>query len=261
MSFLWNVKSSLSTELIIGSIALLIGGALVTVGIVGENRKSSLEFVASWHPRFIKMVVIGVAIELLADGLIFFSSYRLEILADQKVAALQAENIGLQKVLAPRRIVWVSRDNDEAKRTELFNALKVFSGTRVFIQYVPDFEATRLAYEIFRRIQQAGMTPEFIDERVSHFGPLVIGDGVDIHSTNDAFAAGQALSKLFALDLGEGPNKLVLWNDMSMHIGPYFGPGMFNAPENSLLVLVGMKESEWNFMEIRIKAEAEANSK
>lgn len=170
-------------------------------------------------------------------------------------ARLTGENLGLQQLLAARHIIF---DTTSSERAPLYAAVKTFSATRVFIQYVPDFEAIRLGYEIAEKLRQAGWKPEFMDEKISHFGPLFISDGVAIHSTNDAFAAGQAVARLFALDLGEGPGKLVLQNDISLRAGPFWGPPGFQAPENSLVILVGIKETWFNIQVMRIRAAEEA---
>jgi hypothetical protein len=151
MDFLWDSKPSLLAELIGGSIFLLIGSALVVVGLIGENRKSSLEFVAKWHPRFVTMVILGVAIELLADGFVFFSSYQLDNLAEQKLSALQ----GISNAQQSEIISLLPRELGATSRAE-FASCKKLIGAPVLIQSIyADSEGYRLGSEILDALLKA----------------------------------------------------------------------------------------------------------
>jgi hypothetical protein len=63
--------------------ALLIFGALLVVGLIGEYHKSWNRFLKSFE----LMVIIGVAGELIADGGIFAFSEHLQTIADIEISA------------------------------------------------------------------------------------------------------------------------------------------------------------------------------
>jgi hypothetical protein len=79
-------KDATSLALNTSEVALLLFGALLVLGLVGEYSES-----ASWK-RYIKtfelFVILGVAGELIADGAIFLLSSHLQTLSDVEVARL-----------------------------------------------------------------------------------------------------------------------------------------------------------------------------
>ena len=87
-SVLNQTKEVGARELHWSEIVLLIFGAVLTAGLVGEY----LEHKSDWWKRKLKVfemcVIIGVLGELLADGAIFSVTQRLQELSDREVATL-----------------------------------------------------------------------------------------------------------------------------------------------------------------------------
>jgi hypothetical protein len=77
-------KSTTSTWLGVSEVLLLLFGALLVIGLVGEFREN----LKPWAKTFEMFVIIGVAGELLADGGIFALSRHLETIANGEIAAL-----------------------------------------------------------------------------------------------------------------------------------------------------------------------------
>lgn len=82
-------KSATSLALQLSEITLLLFGAVLVIGLVGEYAKSE-----KWKKRaklFQAFVIIGVAGELFADGGVFLFSAHLQTIADAEVASLNKE--------------------------------------------------------------------------------------------------------------------------------------------------------------------------
>jgi hypothetical protein len=70
----------------ISELTVLVFGALLVVGLIGEEAKSAI-----WQARkrwFVIMIIVGVAGELLGDGGIFVFSERLQRIDEHHIADL-----------------------------------------------------------------------------------------------------------------------------------------------------------------------------
>jgi hypothetical protein len=102
---LWESKSFWFDATVLGAVAFLFATLIVVIGLIGEARKSSLQWF-SWHPIFEILVIIGVAGEMLSDGTILLASLRMDTISDREIAnvTLQAEQLRLL-ISGPRLIL------------------------------------------------------------------------------------------------------------------------------------------------------------
>src|SRR4051794_7667514 len=88
--------------------------------------------------------------------------------ANERAAELQAENLALQAVLAPRNAGILGVDGP-ARANEWFAGLEVFSGTKVLIQAASDDrEANNLAFQVSLALSARGWKPSLITEERSN---------------------------------------------------------------------------------------------
>lgn len=89
MGYLFSLsKAGSEVSLAWSEIALLVFGALLVAGLIGEYRTADK---SKWYKRFEMFVILGVLGELLADGGIFLFTSHLEALNAIEVAALNKE--------------------------------------------------------------------------------------------------------------------------------------------------------------------------
>jgi hypothetical protein len=79
-------EAAASAWLDVGEYLLLVASLVVAIGVWGENRKSSPEWV-SRHSFFAALVTLGVAGELLGDGDVFIFSKRLQAIEETGIAS------------------------------------------------------------------------------------------------------------------------------------------------------------------------------
>jgi hypothetical protein len=89
-------KSATTTALDVSEVLLLVFGAVLTTGVLGEYKKFPRLLRAS-VATFELMVVIGIAGELLADGAIFVFSRHLQTLSEGEYATLNSEASGARR--------------------------------------------------------------------------------------------------------------------------------------------------------------------
>lgn len=88
MGYLLSLSKPATTSWLDGSeIALLVGGLVLLIGLLGEHFASAG---GVWLKRFTVLVTIGCGIEFLADGGVFLFSTHLQSISDAEVIA--AEN-------------------------------------------------------------------------------------------------------------------------------------------------------------------------
>jgi hypothetical protein len=141
-------KSASSLWLGISEGLLLAFGALLVIGLIGEYSKSD-----RWKPfvrAFERMVIIGVAGELLADGGIFLLSRRLQTLSDREVAQF-TQQAALATETAKGFESQIAVANEHASKAELETArlnkmAEDERNTRLFIE-------TRIAPRSFNTAQ------------------------------------------------------------------------------------------------------------
>lgn len=242
-------KPAISTLLEISEIVLLIFGALLVVGLIGESAKSE-----RWknHLRLFEMfVIIGVAGELLADGGIFLFSRRLQTIADLEITRLtreagdaktsadsaasassraraSAEEANIAAGAAREKADSAARLADEAARnvglTEflvsarfvadpntLTEQLKPFKGRTVVIRsYAGDAEGWNLCTALLSIAHSAEMNP--IDEcgRGQLTVPLVIHIEVSGPDIQETLLIGKMISRTGRLGVESGIKGLTL---------------------------------------------------
>ncbi len=175
------------------------------------------------------------------------------------------ENVRLQSAMQPRVIVSGNRNGDGEVRAERFAAIKKYAGTKALIQAVPDFEAQGLAERIQSALErQGGWSVQVTDD----VPPGRIDEGVRVVTIEEKLfsqpgqhlltpdnplisAAGQAAESLVALlqlDLGPPygpPLGGVTWSPQIQEIAKaVLGR---DVPEQTVLILVGMKPVTWAF--------------
>lgn len=87
-------KQYVSSLLLGGELLLLITSLLVVIGLIGESRSDAWipapERKKRWHKRFVLFVTIGVGGELIADGIVFLSSHRLQAIQEVELTELSS---------------------------------------------------------------------------------------------------------------------------------------------------------------------------
>jgi hypothetical protein len=192
-------------------------------------------------------------------------------LEKQKERTVEAE-LALETFRAqqsnPRMIILSDRDGDHAERSRLASEVKKFSGTRVFIQALPDFEPRALASAIAVELaNEYGWQVEMIDPEKSLIPSTLLAPGVKVITLEESgmelgdpgtakvrmpapaksksYPAAVALVNLLDLDLGEpyGPDYFgVHWeaeyDDPRFRSYTHWG---FALPGGTVLILVGEK--------------------
>jgi hypothetical protein len=125
-------------------------------------------------------VAVGVAFEFIADRLkkplerIVETARKLELARlHNESEHLRADNLALQNIVRPRRIPLHVKKIEE---------LRQFSGTRLFIQSVPDWEARTLEQNIAWVMSHAGWKSESVGEAQTLLSPVNINDGMRMYS-------------------------------------------------------------------------------
>jgi hypothetical protein len=181
--------------------------------------------------------------------------------------AAKAE-LALAQQANPREIVLSSRDGDDVERSRRASEVKKFSGTRVLVQAMPDFEPKTLASAIAAVLaSEYKWHVELIDPERSRIPFSILGSGVKVitleeslHELGDpaeakvkmpapakskSYQAALALVNLLDLDLGEpyGPAYFGVhwepeWDDPRFRRYTHWG---FDLPRDTVLILVGAK--------------------
>jgi hypothetical protein len=241
-----NVDTALEYGRWFCAVGLLAANVAVWRGVYLENEKFPEETKdAGW-----KLLLIGLAAEA-AIGFALFSidtaiSIRQQLVistAASEIERLKSENLAFEKILLPRRVFVIPKE-----KYFLINDLDKFKGTPVMLQVVPDFEAKVLANDIFAVLTGSGWVVQYVDSTGSNLEPQSISEGVSVHTNkasirpylaNSGSSAGNAVASW--LDgANVNPTGVPHWEDLS----PWNGtPGYlkFNAPDNVVLVTVGMK--------------------
>jgi hypothetical protein len=165
------------------------------------SRMSELESARYWlswielgRTIALLLVAIGVAWEFLGDRLERPLRAKIEAAHEAEIAQLRNDNLAMEKMLRPRRVPFVIKDRERFAR---------FSGTRVLIQSVPDFEAIKLARDISWALGRFGWKPEIVNEQSTHIESLAINDGVQIFAGNPPIVPDIPLPDDAATLLGE----------------------------------------------------------
>lgn len=182
-------------------------------------------------------------------------------------AELALETFRAQQA-TPREIVLSDRDGDHVERLRRAAEVKKFSGTRVLIQALPDFEPRALAGAIALELaNEYKWQVEIIDPETSRIPFSVLAPGVKVITLEEpilesgdpatakvkmpppakskSYPAALALVNLLDLDLGEpyGPKYVgVHWeaeyDSPRFRVYTHWG---FSLPAGTVLILVGAK--------------------
>lgn len=177
--------------------------------------------------------------------------------ANEAAELLRKDNLALQRLMQPRRLgaLIAFRTPGTPKTPPLgavqFEGIKLFAGTPVLIQVVPDFEAQTLANDMRFVLNAFGWKPAMMDEAMSKVPPSLISEGVQVTFPPDSkfVKAAQALAEGFTKAGLSGPSG---WTGPIMASGysdkkpdgsPAIIPGnpKLDPAIDAVIVLVGMK--------------------
>jgi hypothetical protein len=165
-------------------IALLLFGLLVAVGVYGESRKSLIW--TARHGLFELLVVIGVAGEFFADGGIFFSSRRVQIIADTNLAHAnqEAADARLEADKIEERMEYRTLKKDQQGQALITAKLRPFAEQHFQLDtYRDDPDCAYFSSKFELAMQNAGWIPrsgETISSKALRMGIIVmVHSGVD----------------------------------------------------------------------------------
>jgi hypothetical protein len=182
--------------------------------------------------------------------------------ANESTEKLRAENLSLEKKLAPRRWYGPSAGSmiGGATGTELFRMMEVngelskYRQVKALIQSVPEYDAQYLAQMIHYGLAASGWAPETLIPAQSGIAMLAVPDGVQIWTRSDrdiAWRAAEALSASLASEgiQAEAPTAK-LHRDDPTQIALSDGDIRNAPPSGAVVILVGAKPG---FIELRGK--------
>jgi len=165
--------------------------------------------------------------------------------------------LDLAKDLQPRSITVLVRGDGLV----FTGGMDRFVGTPVLIQNIPDWEAAKLAAELFNVLSRFGWKPVSVDEAATTVSPLAIDDGVNIFTAKNvlvlkpgtkrpstaiqrrlsqaAEVLGQYL-QAFSIEYGHSAFRDNEANVTRRPFAPSYLP-----PENTLVVLIGANPTWW----------------
>lgn len=172
---------------------------------------------------------------------------------EKEAAQLRADNLETEKIIQPREFPIYGTNNDAAS---LNKELENFSGTKVWLQTVPDFEANRLSVSLVGLFNAVKWQVAEVTQSQTTVPPLGIFAGITIfvRYPYDEFPqpegaapdrlknAADSLVKRLQLSLGN--------NFFSVHaeyltLPPLNGvpmpPARAKVPDDTMLILVGIK--------------------
>ena len=164
--------------------------------------------------------------------------------ATLEIERLKASNLALEKLLAQRR-VFLSIHPD---KKSVYDDMRKFKGTTVLLQVVPDFEAKKLAIDIWEVLSGMGFNLKYVQSNETHFKSTEIWDGVSVHTpkailrpskVNTSISAGRAISNWLDAT-GVNPLPTPVFDDLSPESDPA-NRLKFEALEDVVLVTVGLK--------------------
>jgi hypothetical protein len=97
--------------------------------------------------------------------------------AHRQTERLRADNLETEKIIQPREFPIYGQNNDAESITK---ELKAFAGTKVWIQSVPDFEASRLTVSLSGLFEAVGWNVSTVGPSETGVGPLAIMEGVTV---------------------------------------------------------------------------------
>lgn len=237
--FLSLSKAWTESALSWSELALLVFGALLVAGLVGEYRTAEK---SKWYKRFEMFVIIGVLGELLADGGIFLFTSHLEMLNALEVAALnkeagqaheranklelaseqqreraakaEVELLALQERLKPRSL-------SQELRVRLIDTLRASPKKgRVLVTCVAgDLEGCRFSLELRACLEEAGWPLEPQGGMIGAFGSGIV---IVVRDATNAPAHAGELQRAMAsagLSVNEQENPKMLGERVILFVG------------------------------------------
>jgi len=249
-SFIWNILSGLplipsskanaEVWLSRGELGLVIFGAVIIIGLVGEywaerkKHRHEQSWIAplrqkrwNWEFIFLLVVVLSIVGEFVSDADIWITSDVLQTIADSEIENLRSTNNKLEAQIAPRRLTL-------EQQKAISDSLAAFSGRRVKIEsYAFDVEGRLLAKQI-----SASFSPWIpVDDAIGALTPMggsKLTEGISVTSDDMSFrdAITASLKTIGKLKADNEP--------------PQFGAGSMvmarsNAQPTDALVFVGVK--------------------
>jgi hypothetical protein len=161
--------------------------------------------------------------------------------AEEKIEQLKSENMKMQRLLAPRR-AFMLPDTPEARSA--LEELWKYKGTPVILQAIPDWEANKLAGDLYEVLVGNGWLVKRGSFSESTFLPTEIFDGITVHSrpgspVSRGQGAGMAV-KSWLDATGVNPTRTALFGDLAPS-NQKDAVHSISAPEDIVLILVGLK--------------------
>jgi hypothetical protein len=181
-----------------------------------------------------------------------------------KLAKMRADNLATEGIIAPREFPVNGTNGDAVPINEELK--EKFSGTKVWVQTVPDFESTRLTVSLFGLFRAVSWIAQEVGPSETGVSPLGISEGVKIllrypYSSfppppdappDKLLAAAKSLVKRLQITLGD--NFFSIHDEFTTIPMPTFPgvdtsyippippiPPSAKVPDDTLLILVGMK--------------------
>jgi hypothetical protein len=229
----------------------------VIVGVYWEGHKFDSD--APKQERGWRLLLISLGAESLFGILIFAS--------DGWINQIQrSEIISLEKMLMPRR--WYGPFSGSVrgsptvtglfKMMGLVSELSKYPKTSALIQFVPDFDAQKLAILISQGLTIEGWSPQLIEPAKSGISSLDIPDGVQLWTRaehDDAWRAAEALAASLSYEGIEAQKPTAkLHRDDPSQIALPNGDIRKSPPVGSVVILIGEKPG---FLELLEKQDDE----
>jgi hypothetical protein len=248
--FLSLSKSSTETGLTVSEIVLIVSGAILTIGAVGEylEEHNNLPGWMKWRKLvFILMVVTGLIGEFVSDAGVFVLSLHLQTLSDREFAGVnknsseareRAANAELRAAELLREIQ--PRDLDTKHEIGIAKVLRGLSGSdmpSLLAWYSLDPESARLAQELLSSLRGAGISPNVAPYGIEAWNTSVGMRSTDVVTGIRLYAGPKALPFAIAL-------KDAIVRDSGPEVSVIPLDHMAGAPPRSftgLLVFVGVK--------------------
>jgi hypothetical protein len=174
-----------------------------------------------------------------------------------QAAKLKADNLETEKIIQPREFPIYGRNGDGDQPNK---ELAKITGIKVWIQTVPDFEASRLTVSLDGLFRAVGWNVSTVSQAETGVGPLAIMEGVTVllrypyekfpppenAPPDKLWNAAQQLAKRLQMDSALGSNFFSIHWEFLAFPAPNgvivsSPPPRAKVPDDTLLVLVGMK--------------------
>jgi hypothetical protein len=175
--------------------------------------------------------------------------------ANERAEQLRADNISLQAGVRPRRLSFMGWTTNPERVAKIYEGLKPYAGTSVFIQVVPDFEAQMFAKDIASVLATNGWNVGFVTEKETRMPALSFSEGVFIFTLSDGKSQTEAGTALWTAMVGASHEMGAQpFEGAPIHEildGPKPGYPQFDPPITAVFVRVGLRQLSSQFLEIQ----------